>query len=140
MFKYFFTYGLLLSTLSVFAQASKFELPPANFYKKAIIYDTLFRKMEVRNISLQGNKISFLDPENQPKTLNINELEYFKVRNGTYVLEGLGGGAIAGLLSLLLYSSNLKSGAAVGTVVGGSIALGGIIGLCSGKTKTYRLH
>jgi hypothetical protein len=133
---------LLCLSIGVFAQnnTQNLPLPPKLFYQKAIVYDTLFRKMEVTKVTIERDKISFFDESNTLQTRSVQEIEYFKVRNGTYIVEGLGGGLLCGLLSLVLYPVTLKSGPATGAIVGGTTVLGGLIGLCSGKTKTYRLH
>jgi hypothetical protein len=142
MLKYIFIHAFFLLSIGVFAQnnTQKLDLPPKIFYQRAIIYDTLFRKMEVMKVNIEGDKITFLDNRNEIQTHSVKEFEYFKVKNGTYFLEGLGGGLVCGLLGAVLYASNLKSGPAIGATIGVSTVLGGIIGVCSGKTKTYRLY
>ncbi len=124
----------------VYGQNSRLPIVPKFTYKKAIIYDTLYRKMEVGNLLIKKDSITFLDETDQFTALPLQDIAYLKVRNGNYWLEGLGGGAISSLLVVLLNPQILQSAALTGVACGGTIAIGGLIGLCSLKTKSYRVR
>lgn len=142
---------LFISVFCDIANSQIFYLPKYKQYSNAIVSLNGFRKFEAKDLKINNDSIVFLNTlSNRIVTASLMDVNYLRVKSGTYIGEcALIGGLITSLsfiLAVVKVSSNTNfsmNGTVIGIglgFAGGGVLLGGLIGAMIPKWKSYYVN
>ncbi len=134
---------LIINILDIYGQSKKQDYPDKKYYKKAILtlYDQSPRS--IKNISFDGDTLSFIDQQTYRKEkISIYDIEEIKVKTKTAIIGGAVLGAVLPTIfileSLIDNTPNAdNAGVIAASIIGGGAIIGAAIGYSIPIWKTY---
>ncbi len=141
---------LFILHFNVYSQTSSYKFPGDNIYSKAKIYFKNNNRIEVSNLNIKNDHLTFTNKATFLKgEYDINDVYIIKVSEGTRSGEyALIGGAVSGVsaaLSILIYSSDEyydppPAGPWILGFAAGGALIGAIVGANHEKWKTLYVN